>query len=206
MIVAEKNKPTTGPASEKMSDALRQITSGWMSKLELAKQAKKHFNDVGEQCTAFFQASVSFMWEPDFRRKFLGTEVSPNFHVTLNKAFELVSIYGPTLYWQNPQRLLKARKHLPVIPDMFGVDANLQQTLQQQMQQLQQQMQQLQQQAQQQQQQSAQMQQQGMGPAAAQQNPQAMQVQQQLQMLQQLGVRLIVLDYYQFSLHLEHMT
>ena len=139
MAETESNKPTP-PVSQNMSDALRQITSGWLSKIELAKQSKKHFNDVSEQWAAFFQASVSFMWEPDFRRKFLGTNVAPNFHVTLNKAFELVSIYGPTLYWQNPERMLNPRKHLPVTPEIFGVDTNLQKLLQEQQQQMQQNM------------------------------------------------------------------
>ena len=201
MIISEKEKPTVSQASDKMSDALRQVTQGWMSKLELAKQAKKHFNDVAEQCTAFFQASVSFMWEPDFRRKFLGTEVSPNFHVTLNKAFELVSIYGPTLYWQNPERMLNPRKHLPIIPEMFGVDTNLQKLLQEQQQQIQQNMQQLQQQMQQAQQnmqmlqqggqqQQQQAMQQGLDPNMAQQisaqsQPEMMQAQQMVQQLQQ---------------------
>ena len=191
MAEIEPNKPTP-PVSQNMSDALRQITSGWLSKIELAKQSKKHFNDVSEQCSAFFQASVSFMWEPDFRRKFLGTEVSPNFHVTLNKAFELVSIYGPTLYWQNPQRMLNARKHVPVIPEMFGVDQQQQQELQEQQKKVQEQLQQAQQQLQQIQQQTQQQlqqaQQQGMDPASAQQmamqqSPQLMQAQQQIQPL-----------------------
>ena len=191
-IISDGNKPTPTNAPGDMPAALRQITSGWLSKIELAKQAKKHFNDVGEQCTAFFQAAVSFMWEPDFRRKFLGTEVSPNFHVTLNKAFELVSIYGPTLYWQNPQRNLEPRKHINPIPEMFGVDPSLQQELQQQLQEIQQQMQQSQQGMQQMQagiqQQMQVAQQQGMDPATAQQmamqqNPQMMQAQQMQQQL-----------------------
>ena len=193
VIVSEGNKPTPKPQpTGNMADALRQITSGWLSKIELAKQSKKHFDDVGEQCTAFFQAAVSFMWEPDFRRKFLGTEVAPNFHVTLNKAFELVSIYGPTLYWQNPQRMLKPKKHIPAMPEMFGVDQSLQEQLKQQMQEIQQQIQQAQQKMQEMQagmqQQIQAAQQQGMDPATAQQmamqqNPQMQQAQQQMQPL-----------------------
>ena len=166
-------EPGIGKPKSKLEDALRQITTGWLSKIELAKQAKSHFNEVSEQCSAFFQASVSFMWEPDFRRKFLGTDVSPNFHVTLNKAFELVSIYGPTLYWQNPQRMLQARKHMDLVPELFGVNPTLQRHIGQQMQQLQQQMQQAQQAAQQamapMQQQMQQAQQQGIPPEQAQQ-------------------------------------
>jgi len=184
----------TGKSKSKLGDALRQITTGWLSKIELAKKSKSHFDEVSEQCSAFFQASVSFMWEPDFRRKFLGTDVSPNFHVTLNKAFELVSIYGPTLYWQNPQRTLTARKHMDLVPELFGVDPTAQQQTAQQMAQLQQQMQQAQQAAQQamapMQEQIQQAQQQGIPPEQAQQmlmqqNPQAMQAQQQVQQLQQ---------------------
>ena len=188
------SEPGVGKPKSKLEDALRQITTGWLSKIELAKQAKSHFDEVSEQCTAFFQASCSFMWEPDFRRKFLGTDVSPNFHVTLNKAFELVSIYGPTLYWQNPQRLLTARKHMDLVPELFGINPVVQKQVAQQLQQLQQQMQQAQQAAQQamapMQQQLQQAQQQGIPPEQAQQmlmqqNPQAMQAQQQVQQLQQ---------------------
>ena len=186
--------PDLGKSKSKLDDALRQITSGWLSKIELAKQAKSHFNEVSEQCTAFFQASVSFMWEPDFRRKFLGTNVAPNFHVTLNKAFELVSIYGPTLYWQNPQRMLSARKHMDLVPELFGVNPTIQKQVGEQMQQLQEQLQQAQQAAQQamapMQEQIQQAQQQGIPPEQAQQmlmqqNPQAMQAQQQVQQVQQ---------------------
>tara|TARA_R100000458_G_scaffold59876_1_gene72401 strand:+ start:4312 stop:7041 length:2730 start_codon:yes stop_codon:yes gene_type:complete len=173
MFPTQEATPTPPEGNQSVQDALRKITSGWLSKIELAKQSKKHFNDIGDQCTAFFQAAVSFMWEPDFRRKFLGTEVSPNFHVTLNKAFELVSIYGPTLYWQNPQRMLHPRKHMDLIPEMFGANPVMQTMLQQQQQQIQQQMQELQQQMQQ-------AQQQGQPP-----NMQSQQVMQQLQAQQQ---------------------
>lgn len=192
MITSTENG--VGKPKSKLDDALRQITTGWLSKIELSKQAKSNFDEVSEQCTAFFQNSVSFMWEPEFRKKFLGTDVSPNFHVTLNKAFELVSIYGPTLYWQNPQRMLNARKHMDLVPELFGVNQFQQKQIQQQMQQLQQQMQQAQQAAQQAmaplQQQMQQAQQQGIPPeqvqqAFMQQNPQAMQAQQQVQQLQQ---------------------
>ena len=67
MIISDKEKPTVAQSSDKMADALRQITTGWLSKIELSKKAKSNFDEVAEQCTAFFQASVSFMWEPDFR-------------------------------------------------------------------------------------------------------------------------------------------
>ena len=209
MITSTKTSSdsSASSSSKKLSDALRQITTGWLSKIELSKQAKKNFDEVSEQCTAFFQASCSFMWEPDFRRKFLGTDVAPNFHVTLSKAFELVSIYGPTLYWQNPQRVLQPRKHVPLIPEVFGVDVQKQQQLMQQAQQLQQQIQQLTQQQQQQfgqqQAQQQQAQQQGVDPGLVSaisnaQNPQAAQGGQQLQQLnmqlQQINMELQTLQ------------
>tara|TARA_R110002110_G_scaffold54219_3_gene155842 strand:+ start:1207 stop:4125 length:2919 start_codon:yes stop_codon:yes gene_type:complete len=209
-MISPTEKSRTSIPKDKLDDALRQVASGWLSKIELSKEARSAFDEVSEQCTAFFQSAVSFMWEPDFRRKFLGTDVSPNFHVTLNKAFELVSIYGPTLYWQNPERMLTPRKHMPVVPELFGVDPNLQQQLNQQLQQLNQQLQQVQQQSapvQQQLQQAMeslqpqiqQAQQQGIPPEQAQmmlmqQNPQAMQAQQQSQQLnmqmQQLNMQI----------------
>ena len=38
------------------------------------------------------------------------------------KAFELVALFGPILYWRNPKRTVKSRKQIPINPDIFGPD------------------------------------------------------------------------------------
>ena len=75
---------------------------------------------MAEQCNAFFSGSVGFMWEPQFRQKFMGGNISPKFKITLQKAFELVALFGPVLYWKNPVRTIKPRRQFEFTPESFG--------------------------------------------------------------------------------------
>lgn len=141
-----------------LDNVLRPLVTGWLGKIEQAIKHKKPFTDIAEQCTAFFSADTGFMWEPKFRKKFLNTSTSPRFRMTMSKAFELVALFGPTLYWRNPTRTVTPRRQVPLPEHIFGEEnmAEMQQMEEQlngQMQQLQQQMQQGQQQLQQMQQQ-----------------------------------------------------
>jgi hypothetical protein len=89
---------------------------------------------VAEQCDAFFSQSTNFMWKPSFKSKFLGNIDAPKFQITINKAFELVALFGPSLYWQYPQRrvtsiepmdwadeLIEDEKVSKVLFDQFGM-------------------------------------------------------------------------------------
>ena len=163
---------------QQLDSVLRPIVTGWLGKVEQARKHKKPFDDIAEQCTAFFSAATGFMWEPKYRQKFLNTNTSPRFRMTMSKAFELVALFGPILYWRNPKRTVKSRKQIPINPDIFGPD-NMRE-LQQLHQELMGQYQQAEQQAQQMQQQMQQAQQ-----AAQQGDQQAMQQAQQMQ--QQMG-------------------
>lgn len=108
-----------------MSDAaetiLKPIVSAWLSKLELAREAKKEFDDVAEQCMTFFDSTNRKFWEPKFQRKFFGTTVKSPFKFSMGKAFELVARFGPTLYHKNPYRSVKPYDPLQYGPDVFGI-------------------------------------------------------------------------------------
>jgi DNA repair exonuclease SbcCD ATPase subunit len=180
---------------------LRPLVTGWLGKIEQAIKAKKPFTDIAEQCTAFFSADTGFMWEPKYRKKYLNTSTSPRFRMTMSKAFELVALFGPTLYWRNPTRTVTPRRQVPIPEDIFGPEnmaeiKEMEQGLQQQMQQVQQQMQQSQQQMQQMQQQMQQAQaaanqgDQEAAQALQQMGQQSQQLQQQIQPLQQQSQQL----------------
>ena len=181
-----------------LDNVLRPIVTGWLGKIEQGLKHKKPFDDIAEQCTAFFSADTGFMWESKYRKKFLNTSTSPRFRMTMAKAFELVALFGPTLYWRNPTRSVTPRRQVPLPENIFG-DENMEemkqveQQLQQQMQELQQQMQEPQQAMQQMQQQSQQMQQQlqEAQQAAMQGDAEAAnaipQLHQQMQQMQQQG-------------------
>ena len=185
-----------------LDNVLRPLVTGWLGKIEQAIKHKKPFTDIAEQCTAFFSANTGFMWEPKYRKKFLNTSTSPRFRMTMSKAFELVALFGPTLYWRNPTRTVTPRRQVPIPEHIFGPE-NMEE-LQQSEQQLNQQMQQLQQQMQQGRQQLEQMHQQmQQAYAAAQQGDQeaAQAFQQMQQQAQQLNSQLQPLQQQGQSLH-----
>lgn len=102
-------------------DVLAPLVQSWLGKIRLAHESKQSFNDVGKQCMEFFSGSLGFMWQPEFMQKFVGGPlITPRFKVTIAKAFELVALYGPNLYWQNPARMVKPRKAIGIDPQLFG--------------------------------------------------------------------------------------
>lgn len=96
------------------------LVDGWLQRLECAwkSEAFTAFRAVSEACYAFYKNSAKFMWEDDFRKKFIGNIERPKFEITINKAFEFVAIFGPYLFWDYPNR--KVRAHEPLD---FGIGA-----------------------------------------------------------------------------------
>lgn len=91
-------------------EPLRPIVAGWLGKLSLASSAKKSFNRIAKQCESFFSGDTGEMWNDENRSQWMRGNISPKFKMTMNKAFELVALFGPTLYWKNPQRRIEPRK------------------------------------------------------------------------------------------------
>lgn len=127
------------PSNSPTTEILRPIVTGWLSKIELAQKHKKAFNDVSEQCMAFFSGSVGFMWDSKFQSKFLRGKLNPKFRMTMAKAFELVALFGPVLYWKNPTRRVMPRKPVEINPQLYAQFGDMgQQMFQQSMQEIQQ--------------------------------------------------------------------
>ncbi len=137
-----------------LNDRLKLLTAVWREKLHFAREAKKEFQTVADQCRMFYKNSQDFWSNDRVRQQFIrDSSIAPKFQLVTCKAFELVALFGPLLYWRNPQRHVAARKNLPVIPDLFDPPPEMQNPMpqpgmnpQQMQQQLQQQIQQYQQQ------------------------------------------------------------
>lgn len=99
---------------------LKPIVAGWANKLGHARDAKKAFSAVAKQCEMFFSGDMGFMWKPEFRSQFLGGNISPKFKITIAKAFELVAVIGPVLFWRYPQRQIRNFKSIELSPYLFG--------------------------------------------------------------------------------------
>lgn len=99
---------------------LQPLVTGWLGKIAESKRARSQYDAVSKICKQFYSGAVDFMWQPEFRNRYLGGKLSPRFKICLAKAFELVALYGPNLYWQNPQRVVKPTARLDWEPDIFG--------------------------------------------------------------------------------------
>lgn len=111
------------------------VVQYWMGNIKKADEAKRGFTEVGDMCKQFFSGSVGFMWEDKFRSRFLKNVAPPRFRVTIAKAFELVAVFGPSLFWRYPGRTIRSREIFIPDPSLFG-DAN-DPSVQQQLQQMQ---------------------------------------------------------------------
>lgn len=99
---------------------LRPICTGWLAKIEYEQRAKQGWSDVVEDCMHFFTGATGFMWGDEYRSKFWQADASPKFRLTIAKAFELVAIFGPTLFYEVPHRTVTP-KTLPEFPiELFG--------------------------------------------------------------------------------------
>lgn len=96
------------------------LVDSWLQRLECAWKSDAYtgFRAVSEACYSFYKNSAKFMWERDFRDKFIGNIQAPKFEITINKAFEYVALFGPYLFWDYPSR--KVTAHNPL---NFGIGA-----------------------------------------------------------------------------------
>lgn len=99
------------------------IVSQWYSRFTSAEKSKERFSVMAKLCRQFLGSSAKAMWEDAFRKEFYPAVAQPQFMVSLNKAFELVAIIGPTLYWQNPSREVRSTDTIDQtrIAQMMGV-------------------------------------------------------------------------------------
>ena len=82
-------------------EPLRPLVTGWLSKIELslASDARKKWKEVADECVMFYSRSAAAMWDSTYTRKFWRNVKAPKFRITINKAFELVAVFGPSLLW-----------------------------------------------------------------------------------------------------------
>lgn len=114
------------PSYDDASDTefpLRRICAAWEAKLKLAKTKREPWKKVSDECLAFYSKSYDFMWDarvPDAMRLWTG-KLAPKFRITINKAFELVALYGPVMYAKNPVRTVTPRDTVAVVTnDLLG--------------------------------------------------------------------------------------
>ena len=161
----------------------RPLCSTWREKIDVALKYRKEWADAADACYILYSGIVDAFWKTENINRFVSNGLTPKFKLSIAKAFELVALFGPTLFYRLPVRAVRPHKRVEYTDDdvllSLGIDPRTPPQLQLQMQQLQQQMQQMQQT-----QPPPQPQAPGMPPAPPPFNPQLAMAQQQLQQMQ----------------------
>lgn len=95
-------------ATQLQQRLLGPIVQQWTTRFAAAQSSKQRFDTIAKLCRQFFGSSAKAMWEDDFRKEFFPTVGNPTFQININKAFELVAVIGPTLFWENPERTVRS--------------------------------------------------------------------------------------------------
>ncbi len=111
------------PASLAAGDyALGPLTRLWLDKIEKAREYKEtQFQKTADECLSFYhppEGNFNFVYKGDINASAgVGQDVQePHFRMTLCKLFEVVSIFGPLLYFQNPNRQVNPRLPIEIPP------------------------------------------------------------------------------------------
>jgi hypothetical protein len=111
---------------------LQPITEAWLSKLRAAAERKKRdFGDAAAECWKFFTGPYADWMYKKRGEKAPGSSLdydpdgddevpAPTFQITINKAAEVVQIFGPALYQRNPDRRVTPRRTYVPPPDLFS--------------------------------------------------------------------------------------
>lgn len=105
-----------------MSDMLTPLVRQWMQKIRRSEKSAlrmRHDNRV-KMVRQFYSEKSGFMWEAEFRKEHLGGMIPPEVTVTVNKAWEFVSIYGPYLFWQYPGVRIETVPGIMPPAELFG--------------------------------------------------------------------------------------
>ncbi len=105
-------------------EIFKPLVSGWVAKIESAKRAKKLWQEVADECSMFFSKSAAAMWSPEYEKKFWRGVKAPKFRISLNLAFEMVAVFGPSLMFDVPHRTVEPKRALDLPQDILQLIQN----------------------------------------------------------------------------------
>jgi len=100
------------------------LCRGWLEKIKKALEWKRtKFSLDAKELMKFFDGRSKDFWNSRDMKKYVDSDNDvnmPSFRMVVNKAFEFKSLYGPALYYQNPNRLVTPAEFPNVPPQLFG--------------------------------------------------------------------------------------
>lgn len=109
-------------SNEEIDPVFQALCGNWMTKIEAAKKHKEEvFSLDADECQRFFDGPKD--WNELMGKGACLTSDGGfpelDFKVSVNKAFEFVTIFGPSMYFENPVRTAKPRMPVVIPPDFF---------------------------------------------------------------------------------------
>lgn len=99
---------------------IKRLAALWSAKIKAGVTARKSFDLVYEQCKLFNYAPNGFIWDDGYKQKFKLNVPSPKMPVTINKAFELLAIVGPSIYWRYAAQSVDVVTPVDIVSGAFG--------------------------------------------------------------------------------------
>lgn len=102
-------------------DYLTKLVRIWHEKIKAGRdQGKSAFNAIRKQCMAFYSGTAADVWAEKFQNQFFGTTIPTSVKISINKAFELVALFGPVLFSRYPERSVKPYDPIRLDPEAFN--------------------------------------------------------------------------------------
>lgn len=103
----------------------------WLEKVEEAKKLKHdRFQQYADEAMRFYDGAHNFMWEESYAsgdsgflaKDSFGSGGVPHFKMTVNRVFEAVALFGPTLFARYPQVMVSPVNPPLVSPEAMGLN------------------------------------------------------------------------------------
>ena len=108
---------------------MKPVCTEWLAKIDLAKKCKEErFGKYAREAMQFYDGAHDWMWDKKYSNSpggFLekGAQM-PTFRMTVNRVFEIVALFGPALYWKNPNITVSPLTSPEIAPEALGLDPN----------------------------------------------------------------------------------
>lgn len=103
---------------------LRAIAKGWMDAIKIGLKYREEFDRDAAECMKYLKGTANTFGRVKKGAAPADGELDdippPSHRLTVNKAYEFKSIYGPVLYHRNPQFRVTGRIPPQMPPDLFG--------------------------------------------------------------------------------------
>jgi hypothetical protein len=107
---------------------LKWLVDDWLALIEEAKKSRHdQFGQYAEECDKFYDTAHNWMWKDQYARgpqgfvEGAGEIPFPTFQMTVNRVFEAVALFGPSMFQRYPQATVTPNYPPMMPPELVGV-------------------------------------------------------------------------------------